>query len=83
MSHNGSAFFQPVPYEPSPVSLMFRQSCSRCGSSALDWMHSSDLVTRVPVELRTEVSDFLGDVCGDAWVCCSCAHFGLLPHDLD
>lgn len=59
-------------------SRVARQSCSDCGSRAIDWMMLRDLAWEVPPRDRRrvfELYDFLG--CGaDAWLCTECNAFG-------
>lgn len=72
----GESFFR---YEPDPMSVMMRPSCSECGKSGIEWMAPNALLSRVPESKRTRVHEgitFSGPD-GDAWRCPACGGFGL------
>ena len=74
---DGRSFFK---YQPDPMSLMSRPSCSECGQGGIEWMRAEDLASRVAPDQRARVNEGLAyvGVDGDAWFCPACGGFGIL-----
>ncbi len=67
-------------YQPDPVSVMMRRSCSDCGKGGLEWMAPNALLSRVSESQRSRVHEGIGfsGPDGDAWLCPGCGAFGLM-----
>jgi hypothetical protein len=85
MAHDGSSFFKPTPGAggiptSSEFDRMARPGCSECGSKAITWMTTNELLGAVPEEKKARVREgiaFLGGG-GRAWLCPKCGGFGIM-----